>query len=103
MLSTLITGGTTTIKGQSGASTPPASGRYHGFRLSSGTFTLTMHDSIGTAAAAAANEIDRAVHIASQPTMTGVVPGAAEGIGRQFFSGLQAVLTAGGTATIFYE
>lgn len=103
MIAKLITGGTTNVRGAAGATAPATSGRYYGFRLGTGAFTLTVHDAIGTAAAAAANQIDYAVHVASQPTLIGNVPGAGQNQGVGFMSGLQAVLTAAGTAVIFFE
>lgn len=98
MLSKIVTAGTTSVRGTSGATAAPTQGRYFGHTLNAGAFTLTVHDSIGTASPAIGNLIDHTVN-----TTAGPIVKLLHGNGIPFTSGLNVVLTTAGTATVYYE
>ena len=101
MLMSLITGGTTSIAHGQALGTDPRAGRYHGFLLNGGNYTLSLFDSLGsTGLAIGTNMVDFAIGTAGFPLDH--TPGDPEP-GIAFFNGLQATLTSGGTACIYWS
>lgn len=96
MLAQLVTGGSTFIG--SGAR------HYHGAKLSTGAYTLTVHNANGTTAAVAGNLIDRMVHVASRETLCQMLNTSGVADNGVFCpDGLVTVLTAAATAVIYYD